>query len=176
VRPGDIADAIRNGVAYVTEDRKRTGLNLRASVGENLSISRLGATSRLGFIDFQKERAMIEQAISMLRIKTTGRSQAVRHLSGGNQQKTVLGRCAVTGPKVLLLDEPTRGVDVGAKKEIYRFVSDFAKEGGGVLMVSSDLEEVLGMCDRVLVLKKGSVVAEFAQGDATQQSLMLAAS
>jgi putative xylitol transport system ATP-binding protein len=176
LRSGDIADAIRKGVAYVTEDRKRTGLNLRASVGENLSISRLGVTSRLGFIDFQKERATIERAIAMLRIKTTGGSQAVRHLSGGNQQKTVLGRCAVTDPKVLLLDEPTRGVDVGAKKEIYRFISDFAKNGGGALMVSSDLEEVLGMCDRVLVLKKGDVVAEFAQGDATQQTLMLAAS
>ncbi len=176
LRPGEIADAIRNGVAYVTEDRKRTGLNLRASVGENLSISRLGVTSRLGFINFQKERAMVEQAIALLHIKTTGRAQAVRHLSGGNQQKTVLGRCAVTGPKVLLLDEPTRGVDVQAKKEIYRFISDFAKGGGGALMVSSDLEEVLGICDRVLVLKKGNVVAEFAQADATQQSLMLAAS
>jgi putative xylitol transport system ATP-binding protein len=176
LRPGDIPNALRSGVAYVTEDRKRTGLNLRATVGENISISRLRSTSRLGFIDFRKERALIEETIARLHIKTTGRSQPVRHLSGGNQQKAVLGRCAVTDPKLLLLDEPTRGVDVGAKKEIYRFISGFTKAGGGALMVSSDLEEVLGMCDRVLVLKKGRVVAEFAQADVTQQRLMLAAS
>src|ERR1019366_4225139 len=103
----NIRASIREGLAYVTEDRKRTGLNLRASVGANLSLSQLPYASR----------------------------QPVQHLSGGNQQKVVLGRCALTGPKVLLLDEPTRGVDISSKKEIYRYISDFTRIGGGVLMV-----------------------------------------
>jgi putative xylitol transport system ATP-binding protein len=170
----NIRASIREGLAYVTEDRKRTGLNLRASVGENLSLSQLPYTSRFGFIDLGAERALIRKAIDTMHIKTIGGRQPVRHLSGGNQQKVVLGRCALTGPKVLLLDEPTRGVDVSAKREIYRYISDFTRIGGGVLMVSSDLEEILGMSDRILILKKGRLVQSLERKDATQKALMLA--
>jgi putative xylitol transport system ATP-binding protein len=171
----NIRASIREGLAYVTEDRKRTGLNLRASVGANLSLSQLPYASRFGFIDFNAERALIRKAIDRMRIKTTGSRQPVQHLSGGNQQKVVLGRCALTGPKVLLLDEPTRGVDISSKKEIYRYISDFTRIGGGVLMVSSDLEEILGMSDRILILKRGRIVQSLDRKDATQKALMLAA-
>ncbi|MBK1664889.1 D-xylose ABC transporter ATP-binding protein [Rhodospirillum rubrum] len=175
IRPGRVRAALGAGISYVTEDRKHSGLVLCASVGDNLSLSQLPHIQRFGFIRTTLERAGINDSIAKMRIKTPGPEQIVRNLSGGNQQKVVLGRCTSIGPKVLLLDEPTRGVDVGAKKEIYRFVSDFTKAGGAVLMVSSELDEITGMSDRIIVIKKGAHVAEFPREETTQKALMMAA-
>jgi putative xylitol transport system ATP-binding protein len=172
---GDVDEAIDSGIAYVTEDRKRSGLVPTASVGQNLSLSVLRRIQSFGMIHFDEERACIDRAIRMMSIKTPSADEPVSNLSGGNQQKVVLGRCVLIDPRVLLLDEPTRGVDVGAKKEIYRFISGFAKAGGAVLMVSSELEEILGMSDRILVFRRGQPVAAIDRDEATQKSLMLAA-
>ncbi|MBB4266760.1 sugar ABC transporter ATP-binding protein [Roseospira visakhapatnamensis] len=174
-RPGSVGAALRAGISYVTEDRARSGLVLCASVGANLSLSKVRFIQRLGFIDEAAEKAGILASIQRMGIKTPSPDQIVSNLSGGNQQKVVFGRCTAVAPKVLLLDEPTRGVDVGAKKEIYRFISEFAADGGAVLMVSSELEEIIGMSDRVLVLKQGRTVAEFPRDETTQKALMMAA-
>ncbi|SKA27917.1 sugar ABC transporter ATP-binding protein [Consotaella salsifontis] len=173
--PGDVKAALATGLSYVTEDRKRTGLILSASVGSNLSLAHLRHLHSLGFVKRPAERALIDRAIAGMRIKTPSPAQLVRNLSGGNQQKVVFGRCTAGEPKILLLDEPTRGVDVGAKKEIYRFISNFARAGGAVLMVSSELDEIIGMSDRVLVIKQGRNVAELPRRAADQKSLMMAA-
>jgi len=172
---GSVNEALDAGLAYVTEDRKRSGLVPNASVGENLSLSVLGRIHQWGFIRFKEEKARVGKAVEMMRIKTTSTREPVQNLSGGNQQKVVFGRCVLSGPKVLLLDEPTRGVDVGTKKEIYRFISNFAGGGGGVIMVSSELEEILGVSDRILVFRKGRVVSELSRDEATQKKLMMAA-
>lgn len=172
---GSVNEALGAGLAYVSADRKRSGLVPNASVGENLSLSVLGRIHRWGFIRFKEEKARIGKAVEMMRIKTRSTKEPVQNLSGGNQQKVVFGRCVLSGPKVLLLDEPTRGVDVRTKKEIYRFISNFARGGGGVIMVSSELEEILGVSDRILVFRRGRVVSELARDEGTQKKLMMAA-
>jgi putative xylitol transport system ATP-binding protein len=172
---GSVDEALDAGIAYVTEDRKQSGLIPNASVGVNLSLSMLRRIHRWGFIRFKEEKARVSSAVEMLRIKTPSTKELVQNLSGGNQQKVVFGRCVLSRAKVLLLDEPTRGVDVGTKREIYRFIADFAGNGGGVIMVSSELEEILGVSDRILVFRKGRVVSELSRDDATQKKLMIAA-
>jgi putative xylitol transport system ATP-binding protein len=157
---GSVNEALDAGLAYISEDRKWSGLVPDASVGENLSLSVLEHIQRWGFIRFKEEKARVAKAVEMMRIKTPSTKEPVQNLSGGNQQKVVFGRCVLSAPKVLLLDEPTRGVDIGTKKEIYRFISNFAGAGGGVIMVSSELEEILGVSDRILVFCKGRVVSE----------------
>ncbi|WP_413742750.1 sugar ABC transporter ATP-binding protein [Sodalis sp. RH15] len=164
--------SIRAGMAYVTEDRKDTGLVLSSSVSENINISSLRAISRLRFIDEGKLRRRADAMIRAFNIRTPGQQQKVMNLSGGNQQKVVLGRWALLDPEILLLDEPTRGIDVGAKKEIYRYMSEFALKGKGIVMVSSELSEIIGMSDRILVFNKGKVVGELARSEATQAKLM----
>ncbi len=175
IKGGTVPVAVSAGIAYVPEDRKQSGLVPNSSVGANLSLSALGRTQRWGFIRFQEEKVRVAGAIEMMRIKTRSANELVQNLSGGNQQKVVFGRCVLSEPKVLLLDEPTRGVDVGTKREIYRFISDFARKGGGVIMVSSELEEILGVSDRILVLRKGRIVSELSHDEATQKKLMMAA-
>ncbi len=170
-----VDEALQTGIAYVTEDRKQSGLIPNASVGENLSLSVLSRIQRWGFIRFKEEKARVANAIEMMRIKTASAKELVQNLSGGNQQKVVFGRCVLSKPKVLLLDEPTRGVDVATKREIYRFISDFAAKGGGVIMVSSELEEILGVSDRILVFRKGRIARELSRDEATQKKLMMAA-
>ena len=170
--PGEALDA---GVAYLTEDRKRSGLVPCASVGDNLSLSVLSRIQRWGFIRFREERSRVDKAVGMMRIKTPAASEPVQNLSGGNQQKVVLGRCVLREPEVLLLDEPTRGVDVATKREIYRFISDFARAGGAAVMVSSELEEVMGVSDRVLVLRKGRLASVLSREEATRKKIMMAA-
>ncbi len=172
---GSVNEALDAGLAYVSQDRKRSGLVPDASVGENLSLSVLGRIHRWGFIRFHEEKTRVGKAVEMMRIKTRSTREPVQNLSGGNQQKVVFGRCVLSEPKVLLLDEPTRGVDVGTKKEIYRFISNFAGGGGGVIMVSSELEEILGVSDRILVFRKGRAVSELSRDEATQKKLMMAA-
>ena len=165
-------DAIRAGMGFVTEDRKAEGLFLVLAVRENVSSASLGLLSTADFIAFGSERRLVGSLIDQLRIATPNQEQEVQYLSGGNQQKVILARWLALRPKVLLLDEPTRGVDVGAKAEIYRLMGELARQGVGILMISSELPEVLGMSDRVLVIREGAIVAEFDRDEATQEAVM----
>lgn len=157
-------DAIKAGIAYVTEDRKETGLMLGRSISENINIASFSAIS--------KEQARSVDMIELFNIKTPNAEQLAGNLSGGNQQKVVLGRWALLDPEVMLLDEPTRGIDVGAKKEIYRFMSEFALKGKGIIMVSSELSEIIGMSDRIIVFRNGELAGELSAAEATQTELM----
>lgn len=165
-------DSINAGIAYVTEDRKDTGLMLGRSINENINIASFGAISTGGFIHDRKERARADDMITLFNVKTPDADQLVGNLSGGNQQKVVLGRWALIEPDVMLLDEPTRGVDVGAKKEIYKFMSEFALQGKGIVMVSSELSEIIGMSDRIIVFRDGRIAGELTTATATQTDLM----
>ena len=165
-------DAIRAGMGFVTEDRKAEGLFLILAVRENVSSASLGLLSTADFIAFGSERRLVRSLIDRLRIATPSQEQEVQYLSGGNQQKVILARWLALRPKVLLLDEPTRGIDVGAKVEIYRLMGELARQGVGILMISSELPEILGMSDRVLVVREGTIVAEFDRDEATQEAIM----
>ena len=165
-------DSINAGIAYVTEDRKDTGLMLGRSINENINIASFGAISTGGFIHDRKERARADDMITLFNVKTPDADQLVGNLGGGNQQKVVLGRWALIEPDVMLLDEPTRGVDVGAKKEIYKFMSEFALQGKGIVMVSSELSEIIGMSDRIIVFRDGRIAGELTAATATQTDLM----
>ncbi len=171
----DPAAARRAGVALVTEDRKRLGLFAQMSVGENTTICTLADAARSGFVRRGRERRMADEAVRRVGVKTSGLDAAVTSLSGGNQQKTIIARWLLTRPKVLLLDDPTRGVDVGAKAELYRLIHRLCGEGLGVLVTSSELPELLTLCDRILVLCEGRLTAEFARHEATEQRIMEAA-
>lgn len=166
------SDAIKHGIAYVTEDRKETGLVLTSSVKENISLTSLKRLSHLLMIDSRQEQRDVMQMIEMFRVKTPSVNQFVFNLSGGNQQKVVLGKWLLTHPKILLFDEPTRGIDVGAKREIYNFISDYTNRGSAVIMVSSELPEIIGMSDRVLVFRRGELSGELRRGEATQENIM----
>ena len=168
-------DAIRAGIALAPEDRKAQGLILKMSVGANASLSALPACERFGLIHPKKEQNLVGSFIRRLRIKTPSLRQPIQNLSGGNQQKVVLGKWLSTRPKVLLLDEPTRGIDVNAKKEIYRLIDQFTQSGLAVIVVSSELPEVLAISDRILVLCEGRKTAELARQDASEESIMEAA-
>lgn len=165
-------DAIQAGMAYVTEDRKETGLMLGRSINENINIASFSAISHASFINENKERVRADEMIKLFNVKTPDADQIVGNLSGGNQQKVVLGRWALLDPEVMLLDEPTRGIDVGAKKEIYRFMSEFALQGKGIIMVSSELSEIIGMSDRIIVFRNGELAGELSAAEATQTELM----
>jgi len=165
-------DAIAAGLAFVTEDRKQTGLVLSGSVRENLCLSSLGKLSLGGWMQGKQEAESAANMIDVLKIKTAGDAMGVENLSGGNQQKVVLGKWFLTEPKILLLDEPTRGVDVGAKREIYRVMSDFARAGGAVIMVSSETDEILGMADRVIVLRDGHMAGELTREMLSAEELL----
>jgi len=165
-------ESIDSGIAYVTEDRKDTGLVLCRSVSENINVSSFADISRSGFINEKREQERTLEMIKRFNVKTLDGEQIVGNLSGGNQQKVVLGRWALLDPEVLLLDEPTRGIDVGAKKEIYSFMSEFAIKNKGIIMVSSELSEIIGMSDRILVFRDGELAGELSAADATQTELM----
>jgi ribose transport system ATP-binding protein len=168
-------DAIRAGIALVTEDRKEEGLILPLSVRENLALPNLEKVSAMGVLKPKDEQALSDSLIKQLLIKTAGGEQVVGSLSGGNQQKVVIGKWLATQPKLLILDEPTRGVDIGAKKEIYDIMNRLAQEGVAILMISSELPEVLGMSDRILVMHEGRLTGEFTREEATQEAIMRAA-
>jgi D-xylose transport system ATP-binding protein len=168
-------DAIENGLALLTEDRKRYGLLLQESVLKNLSLSSLMRMARSGIINRNREAVVGTKYAKELKVKTANLETAVKNLSGGNQQKVVLAKCLMTEPKVLFLDEPTRGIDVGAKAEIYGLINTLAAQGMAIVMVSSELPEVLGMSDRVVVMSEGKITGEFTAEEATQEKLMTAA-
>jgi ABC-type sugar transport system ATPase subunit len=162
------------GIAYVPEDRGTQGLVRQMRIRENVSLAVLRSVSRGGFIDDRKEQEMSQHAIRQLGIRAFSGEQVVNKLSGGNQQKVVVAKWLASKPKVLIMDEPTRGVDVGAKSEIHRLISELAQQGLAILMISSELPEVLGMSDRVLVMREGRIVAEFERQDATQENVVAA--
>lgn len=164
--------AIERGLALVPEDRKDQGLVLEMGVRENTSLATIGRDATLGFIASQEEERQAGEVIERLAIKTPSAEQEVRLLSGGNQQKVVLGRWLATSPKVLLMDEPTRGVDVGAKQEIYQLIEELAADGMGVLFASSEMEEVLGLADRVLVMHEGRLMGEVRGAEMTEEAVM----
>jgi ribose transport system ATP-binding protein len=163
------------GIALVTEDRKRLGLFTAMNVGENISICTLRDTGAAGFISRTRERRMAAATAEKLAVRTAGLAAPVTSLSGGNQQKCIIGRWLQTQPRVLLLDDPTRGVDVGAKAELYRLIDDLVRRGIGVIMTSSELPELLTVCDRILVLSEGRLTASFLRSEATEQKIMEAA-
>lgn len=165
-------DAISHGIAFAVEDRKLQGLILGMNVCDNINLASLATFSRCGLIDLAKAAANASQYIERLHIKTTGMQQRVDTLSGGNQQKVILAKWLSARSKIMLLDEPTRGIDIGAKQEIYFLMNLLVSEGMGIIMVSSELPEVLGMCDRILVMRNGALRAEFHRYEATQEKIM----
>ena len=165
-------EAIKNGLAYVTEDRKGNGLILGNPIRVNTTLANLDALIDKGAIDHDKEYAVAEDYRKKLRTKCSSIEQNVGNLSGGNQQKVLLAKWMFTDPDILILDEPTRGIDVGAKYEIYCIINDLVAQGKSVIMISSELPEVLGMSDRIYVMNEGKIVGEFMQKDASQESIM----
>lgn len=166
------SDAVKHGLAYVPEDRGTQGLVKQMSIRQNASMAILRAVSNLTFINPLKEFRVARQAIDQLSIRATGPEQIVEKLSGGNQQKVVVSKWLASEPKVLIMDEPTRGIDVGAKAEIHRLMSQLAAERGlAILMISSELPEILGMSDRILVMRAGKIVAEFTREEADQEKI-----
>jgi rhamnose transport system ATP-binding protein len=162
------ADAIHHGIAYVPEDRRRHGVIGELPVAANVGLASLRGVA----LDFAGERRRADEFVARLGIKTPSIETPVGHLSGGNQQKVSLARWLATGPKVLVLDEPTQGVDVGAKAEIHRLIGDLVAAGMAILMISSELPEVLGMCDRIGVMRAGRLVATLDRAEATQERLL----
>jgi inositol transport system ATP-binding protein len=166
------ADAIRSGMALLTEDRKLTGLYLNASVRENMFIANINNYMIGPFIHFAKIGKDCERMRGLMRIKTPSLLEIIRNLSGGNQQKVLISRWLLTEPDLLILDEPTRGIDVGAKSEIYRLMTEFVRSGKAIIMISSELPEVLGMSDRILVMHEGDKVGELSRAEATQEKIL----
>jgi erythritol transport system ATP-binding protein len=169
-----IGQRIRHGIALVPEDRQRDGLVQPMSVGQNLTLASVGRFVRRFWVDQSGERAAVERMIKAVTIKTTGPEAPIGSLSGGNQQKVVVGKALLTEPRVLLLDEPTRGVDVGAKADIFQLMGEQARQGIGILFATSEIEEAVHVPDRLLVMSKGRVVAEFRRGSATREQIMAA--
>ena len=167
--------AVAAGIGFLPEDRKQQGLVLPLSVAHNIALSHLGRLSRAGVIDRARERREADDAIATLRIRTPGPEQRVVNLSGGNQQKVVLAKWLAAGAEIFIFDEPTRGIDVGARLEIYVLMNRLVEQGAGVIMISSDMSELLGMSDRILVMRGGAVQAELSGADATESRVLQAA-
>ncbi|MCH2118517.1 MAG: sugar ABC transporter ATP-binding protein [Pirellulales bacterium] len=168
----NVVDAIRLGLALVPEDRKLHGLVLPMSVQRNISMAALPKFSRWGWLSRQAERDLALDEIRALSVRTSGVNQRVSQLSGGNQQKVVLSKWLAMGPTILILDEPTRGVDVGAKSEIYRLIFDFAAQGVAVMMISSEMEEIVGIADRVVVMQEGRISGELSRDEVSEEKIM----
>ncbi len=165
-------DGLKNKIAYVSEDRKGDGLIVELSIKENMTISSLNSIASLLKINKNKESKIVKEYIDRINIKTPSENQLIKNLSGGNQQKVAIAKALMTEPDVLILDEPTRGVDVGAKKEIYDLINDFKEKGKAVIMISSEMPEILGLSDRILVLSQGRITGEFDIKDASQEAIL----
>lgn len=175
VHPRSVLEGIECGFGYITEDRKGQGLVLGLSLEDNITLPNLGAISSAGWIRKPASREMAQRWLEKLRVRTPSEHQLARNLSGGNQQKIVIAKWLARGCRVLIFDEPTRGVDVGARAEIYRIIEELAEQGVGVLLISSDLPELLGLSDRVLVMHQGSLAGEFARSEATPEKVIACA-
>jgi ribose transport system ATP-binding protein len=167
--------AISYGLALAPEDRKSEGLVLEMTVAENTSLASLAQVERFGLVNKTAERHLVEYFIERFQVKTPSLHQIISNLSGGNQQKVILGKWLATNPKVLLLDEPTRGIDIHAKREIYKLIDELARGGLAVIVVSSELPEILTVSDRIAILCQGRKTAEFSRSDATEEKIMKAA-
>ncbi len=167
-------EAMAHGIAYVPEDRGTQGLVRQMRLRENISMAILRILTRRGFINRKEEAELAARSIKQLNIRAYSVDQVANKLSGGNQQKVVVGKWLASQPRILIMDEPTRGIDVGAKAEIHRLMSELAQQGLAILMISSELPEILGMSDRVLVMREGKIVAEFARSEATQERIVTA--
>ncbi|MDP9043296.1 MAG: ATP-binding cassette domain-containing protein, partial [Pseudomonadota bacterium] len=168
------ADAIAQGVAYLSEDRKIEGIFADLSVRENLTIAMLPRLARAGVVDRRAQQLIVDRFIERLAIKTSGPEQAIRELSGGNQQKVLLARWIALQPRLLMLDEPTRGIDVGAKADVARLIQELAAAGMALLLTTSELEELVAMCDSAVVVRDGRTVASF-EGAAIDETVLMAA-
>src|SRR6202030_3824303 len=166
------ADAIAAGMALLTEDRKLTGLYINASVRENMFIANIHSYLAGPFVKHRQIEKDCERMRGVMRIKTPSLLEIIKNLSGGNQQKVLIARWLLTDPDLLILDEPTRGIDVGAKSEIYRLMTEFVRSGKAIIMISSELPEVLGMSDRIMVMHEGDKVGELSRGEATQEKIL----
>lgn len=165
-------DALGLGIAMVPEDRKKNGIVPIMSVGKNISLSCLVDLERHGIIDLEQEQKIIQESILRLKVKTSSPDLAIKSLSGGNQQKAIIARFLLSKPNVLILDEPTRGIDVGAKYEIYKIMFELVNAGISIIMISSELPEVLGISDRVLVMHEGRIKGNFVNEGLTQEMIM----
>ncbi|MBO5102146.1 MAG: sugar ABC transporter ATP-binding protein, partial [Clostridia bacterium] len=165
-------EAIKNGFALLTEERRRSGIFGILDINANTVISSLDSISGLGVVSDRRAREATEKTVRRLRVKVHTEKEKIRNLSGGNQQKVILGRWLLTKPSVLLLDEPTRGVDVGAKYEIYSILASLSSEGRGIIVVSSEMPELLGICDRIAVMSGGRIAGELDARQATQEEIM----
>lgn len=165
-------EAIASGISLVPEDRKNQGLILDMTVKENLTAASMKRLSNKGFVNAKAEKEFTNQYVSSLNIKTPSIDQKVKNLSGGNQQKVVLGKWMGTDPDVMIFDEPTRGIDVGAKQEIYKLMVDITKSGKSIIMISSDMEELLGMSDRMVILSKGRLSGILEKEECTQEKVL----
>lgn len=166
------SDAIRQGIGFLTENRKEEGLILDYSIRDNISLPSIDGFRKHGLIDKQAEKDFVELLMKRLNVKAEGHEDVVSSLSGGNQQKVVLAKWIGIGSKVLILDEPTRGVDVGAKREIYQLMNELADRGVAIIMVSSDLPEILGVSDRIIVVHEGNIAGELSKTEATEEKIM----
>ena len=166
------SDAIRRGVALVTEDRKGQGLLLKQNVTFNVTVSGLKQLCRAGMIKLRDEVNLVKKMIQQLSIKTPGPNFMVVNMSGGNQQKVILARWLSVGTRIFIMDEPTRGIDVGSKSEIYQIMAELAAKGVGIIMISSELPEILGMSDRIMVMRQGTIVKELSRAEASEESIM----
>jgi putative multiple sugar transport system ATP-binding protein len=171
---GNVGKAIRRGVAYATEDRKTYGLNLIDDIVHNVTIANLAAVARAGVIDEVGELNAANRFRARLNIRSSSVYQKAGNLSGGNQQKVVLSKWLFTAPEILILDEPTRGIDVGAKYEIYSIIGQLAADDKGIIVISSEMPELLGVCDRIYVMSEGRIVGEMAAETASQEKIMRA--
>lgn len=167
--------AVEQGVVYVTEDRKGDGLALNMSISNNMVVSVLNRVSKAGVLSKKTERGYSKNLIEKLGVKCSDEQQKIGDLSGGNQQKVMIARAMLTESKVVIIDEPTRGVDVGAKAEIYKFIREMADAGAAVMVISSELPEVIGLSDRIIVMHEGTIRAEIQQQDATEQNILACA-
>lgn len=174
-RPNHPADAIAAGIVFVSDDRKGEGLALTLSVSDNVALPNLGLCAPRGLMQFSRKRSITERAVSVVGVRTPSIDRQVQFLSGGNQQKVVLAKWLVGEPQVYVFVEPTRGIDVGAKLEIYRLMRELADEGRSIVMVSSDMLELIGMSDRILVMRDGRIVTELSAGAASEEAVMRAA-
>ena len=166
-------EAMENGIVLVPEDRKTQGILANLGVGENITIGSLKKnSSKLGVLNRKLEREMEEKGIKDFKIKTPNAEKKIVELSGGNQQKAVVARWMATQPKVLILDEPTKGIDIGAKSEFYNMLCQFAKQGLGVILISSELPEVMGLSDRIIVMKGRLISGEVTRDEATEENLL----
>ena len=176
VRIANPSEAVDKGIAYLSEDRKNLGLVLPMTVRENTTLSiHDKVRGSLGLISSRRENEVTDKYINAMHTKVSGREQEVVNLSGGNQQKVVIAKCLAVEPKILILDEPTRGIDVGAKAEVHRIITQLADEGMSILMISSELPEILHICDRILVMHEGRLTADIERSDATEENIMKAA-